>query len=85
MLGGRVSVSGVGGTGAAGDASQARKGGGGRGHRYGTRVRCVKTGDSEPEVGGVSMQWADLLAGATHLVSNLHFNTLRSLCKKAQR
>ena len=58
---------------------------GGRGHRYGTRVRCVKTGDSEAEVGGVSMQWADLLAGATHLVSNLHFNTLRPLCKKAQR
>ena len=57
----------------------------GGGHRYGTRVRCVKTGDSEAEVGGVSMQWADLHAGATHLVSNLHFNTLRSLCKKAQR
>ena len=37
----------------------ARKEGGEEGrHRYGTRRRCVKTGDREAEGGGVSMQWA---------------------------
>ena len=60
-----------------------RKKGGGRGHRYGTRVRCVKTGDSEAEGGGVSMQWAGLRAAATpHL--ELALQCKRLLRKKAQ-
>ena len=35
-----------------------KEGGEGGRHRYGTRRRCVKTGDREAEGGGVSMQWA---------------------------